>query len=140
MDSQSRILVIAGGVLAVFGVAMAVLAGTSLFGPVNALIDPAFWATGPDPATADFRSWAYGAWGATVAGWGLLVAFVGAGPFARHERWAWYAIASATALWFVLDTGISLAHGVVANAALNTVLVLIVAVPLFSARGAFRRR
>jgi hypothetical protein len=119
---------------------MALLAGTDVFAPINALIDPVFWSSGPDAADASFRSWVFGAWGATVGGWGLLVAFVAAGPFRRGEPWSWWAIAAGTTLWFVLDTSVSLVHGVGANVALNVVLAALVAVPLAMSYSTVRGR
>ena len=136
----SRWLTAVGACLAIGGTAMALLAGTDAFTPINALIEPAFWPSGPDAADAAFRSWVFGAWGATVAGWGLLVAFVAAEPFRRGEAWSWWAIAIGTTVWFVLDTGISLVHGVLANVAVNTVLAALVAVPLVASYPVFHRR
>jgi hypothetical protein len=63
--------------LTAFGVVMATASTTpifrSVFGP---LIDQAFW-TGPVPDEAiSSQAWVYGAWGGTVAGFGLLIAVV----------------------------------------------------------------
>lgn len=139
-NRSSRWLTAVGAGLTVGGVAMALLAGTDVFAPINALIDPVFWSPGPDAADAAFRSWVFGTWGATLAGWGLLVAFVASGPFRRGEAWSWWAIAAGTTLWFVLDTGTSLVHGVVANVAVNVALAALVAVPLAMSYPTFRRR
>jgi hypothetical protein len=136
----SRWLTVVGAGLTVGGVAMALLAGTDLFAPINSLIEPAFWSSAPDAADVAFRSWVFGAWGATLAGWGLFVAFVASGPFRRGEAWSWWAIAAGTSLWFVLDTGVSLVHGVGANVALNVGLAALVAVPLAMSHATIRGR
>jgi hypothetical protein len=138
-DFYRKWLVAVGALLVVFGVAMALASGTALFRPILGLIDPAFWPHGSaDPGTVEFRAWVYGVWGATIAGWGIAVVFVAAQAFARREPWAWHGIALGTALWFVLDTGISLAHGVVINAAFNAVVLVLVVVPLGGTRRLFR--
>lgn len=138
-DFYRKWLVALEVLLVVFGVAMALGSGTPLLRPLLGLVDPAFWPHGSvEPATADFRAWVYGVWGATIAGWGVAVVFVASQAFARREAWAWHAIALGTAFWFVLDTGISLAHGVVVNAAFNVVVVALVAVPLAGTRRSFR--
>lgn len=124
-------LAVVGAGLVVFGTAMALLAGTALFEPVHRLIDPAFWTAGPsDAGSREFRAWVYGAWGAALAGWGVVVAFVAWHALRRGERWAWPALAVGTALWFMLDTAVSLAHGVAANVVINAVVLAAVAVPL----------
>lgn len=138
-DTCRRWLQALGLVLAAVGLAMAAAAGTPLFDTVDRFVDPAFWGSpGPDAAARDFQAWAYGVWGATIAGWGIAVAFIAAQAFRRREAWAWHAIALGTALWFVLDTGRSLAHGVTFNVAVNIFVLLAVAVPLLSTRRSFR--
>lgn len=134
-------LVCVGIGLTVFGLVMALVSGTPLFEPVNRLIDPAFWEAGPpDPGSANFQAWAYGAWGATLAGWGVVVTFTAREAFRRPERWAWWALALGTGSWFVLDTGISIAHGVGFNVAVNCLVLVLVALPLFGTRSAAARR
>ncbi len=137
-DTCRRWLQVLGLLLGAFGTAMALAAGTPAFDTVDRLVDPAFWENGPDAAAREFQAWAYGVWGATIAGWGIAVAFLAAQAFRRREAWAWHAIAAGTALWFVLDTGLSLAHGVTFNVAFNLAVLLAVAVPLLSTRHSFR--
>lgn len=55
-------------------------------------------------------------------------------PFRRRERWAWWALALGTALWFVLDTGISAGHGVGINVAINLTVLVLIGVPLAATR------
>ena len=127
--------------LTAFGVAMALASGTVLFEPLYHLIDPAFWQAGPpDPGSVSFRAWAFGAWGATIAGWGVVIALLARDAFGRPERWAWWALAVGTGLWFVLDTVISIMHGVWFNVAINVVVSALVAVPLVATRSAANPR
>ena len=126
-----------GVALTAFGVVMALASGTPLFEPLNRLIDPAFWEAGPpNPGSTGFEAWAFGVWGATIAGWGVVVTFVAREAFGWPERWAWWAVALGTGLWFVLDTGVSLAHGVGFNVAVNLVVLVLLAVPLIGTRRA----
>ena len=81
-----------------------------------------------------FRSWVYGVWGATVAGWGILVAFIAMFPFKQRQRWAWNALLAAIGTWYLLDTGISLYFGVTFNALFNTLLLALAGLPLFMTR------
>ncbi|HVO71423.1 MAG TPA: hypothetical protein VMT24_15340 [Aggregatilineaceae bacterium] len=100
---------------------------------------PAFWDTkSVDGPTQDFQRWIYSALGATVAGWGVFLAFLAHTPFKRRERWARDCMAAGIGLWFVLDTAVSLYHRVYFNAlAVNVPLLLIVALPLWFTRREF---
>ena len=130
-------LIVVGLGIAGAGVAMALLGGSRVFDGMNRLIDPAFWKDAPDPATRRYQTWIYGVLGGTMAGWGLTVAILVAGAFPTHQLWAWWSVAGAVALWFVLDTGQSLRHRVIANATLNTVVLAAVAIPLALTFGQF---
>jgi hypothetical protein len=128
-------LMAVGGGLILFGTGMGLLAGTPAFGPLHGLIDPAFWPAGPsDPGTLEFRSWAYGVWGAALAGWGVSVVFLAREMLGRGKPWAWRALAFGTGLWFVLDSSVSAIHGVWINAAINVVVLALVALPLAATR------
>ena len=124
-------LVLVSLAVCAFGLALA-LAGTS--GPFEFFtqrIDPLFWGqTGPPPGAAAFQRWVYGAWGATVAGWGLMMAFVAWVPLGRGEKWARNAWAVSLALWFVLDTFYSLYCGVWINILFNLALLVAMGLPL----------
>lgn len=124
------LLIVAVGMTA-FGVTMALLSPSAMFDGFNARIDPAFWgASAVGEAAKAFQGWAYGVWGATVAGFGLLAAFVARGPYRRRQRWARDALVSAVGLWFVLDTGISAFHGVWFNVGFNCVVFAALATPM----------
>jgi hypothetical protein len=60
----------------------------------------------------------------------MCLAFIAANAFASRQSWAWWSVAASLALWYPLDTGRSLYHRVYVNAILNTVLLVVVAVPL----------
>ena len=131
------LLVVAGGITA-FGLLMALLVETPLFEPFHAQIDPVFWPSGAvPPQAAAYSSWVLSAWGATVAGWGLLLTFVVRGPFHARQPWVWPAIAVSLGLWFVLDTLASLRHEVAFNVGLNVAIFILAAIPLLATRKAF---
>jgi hypothetical protein len=140
MDSFSfwqRWLFVVALIIVVFGVFMAVLNGTALFDWLfNNQIDPVFWG---DTAVADnaqtFQRFVYGVLGATVAGWGVFIAFIAHYPFRQKEKWAWNCVLAGVLLWFLIDTPISLYFQVNFNAAFNTLLLVLVILPL-----AFTRR
>lgn len=55
-----------------------------------------------------FKSFIMVPFGATDAAYFVLMAFVIHFPLRQGERWAWTAIATATSLWFVWDTALSI--------------------------------
>ena len=133
-----RWLLAVGLVMVAFGLVMAFLNGTVVFELFNRQIDPVFWGdeTTPEAATR-FRQWAYGAWGATVAGWGIFVAFIAHYPFRRREEWSWNCLAAGLLVWYLVDTAISLCFRVYFNAAFNSLLLILSALPLAYTRKHF---
>jgi hypothetical protein len=71
---------------------------------------------------------------ALTIGFMVLLLFVVGHPFRSGERWAWQAIATSIATWFVIDSACSIATGFWGNAVLNTVLVAGVVPPLVATR------
>ncbi len=128
-------------VIILFGLALAFFNQTPVFDLLfNRQVDPVFWGgQGPPAESAAFQRWAYGVLGATVAGWGVFLAFIAAAPFRRRERWAWSCVALGIALWYLADTALSLANRVYFNAAFNTLLLVLVALPLVLTRRQFER-
>ena len=112
-------LLIACIILIVFGLGLAFTNQSTFFNLIfNDQINPAFWGfTQIDGTLANFQSWIYGVLGATVAGWGVMVLFLIQYPFKNHEKWAWSAAVFSIGLWYLVDTAISLAYGVLFNAA-----------------------
>ncbi len=128
--------------LVAIGLGIALLNQTLLFDWLfNRQIDPVFWGAAlPDPAAAAFRGWAYAVLGATVAGWGVCLAFIARYPFAARQPWAWSAVAWGLGLWYLVDTAISAANAVYFNVAFNTLLLVAAALPLAFTRKAFFAR
>lgn len=82
------------------------------------------------PQAEVFRDFIMAVLGATMASWAIALLFVVAVPFARRERWSWWCLAVSVAVWFPVDTGMSLAHGVVVNAVFNLSALTMLAIPL----------
>lgn len=122
--------------LVVFGGAMALLNRTIVFVAFNRAIDAGFWQAALPEGVPAFQGWVYGAWGATVAGWGLMCALLVRHAYARHVAWSWRAMAASVGLWFILDTAISAANQVWVNVVLNTILLAVFAIPLAATRRA----
>ncbi|MGQ9655787.1 MAG: hypothetical protein ACUVXD_17135 [Thermodesulfobacteriota bacterium] len=124
--------------ISLFGLWMALLSGTHLFAFFHRQIDPAFWGVSPvDVAARQFQQWIYGAWGATIAGWGIVLIYIVRYPFRKKESWAWKGLVYALLVWYVLDTSLSVLYRVYFNVALNTGLLVLAAVPLVFTRKEF---
>lgn len=132
-----RWLLVFAVLLILFGVGMVFFNTTSIFDIFfNDNINPAFWGSGgTDPTALKFQSWVYGLLGATIAGWGVFIFFLVKNPFAQREKWAWTCIFWGLLLWYVLDTGASIYHGVLFNALFNTAIFLVALIPLLFTRG-----
>jgi hypothetical protein len=128
-----------GGIIVGFGLALAVFNQTPLFDALfNRQINPTFWAEADiTPQIRAFQQWVYGVLGATMAGWGVFIAFIVHEPFRRRERWAWNCLAVGIGLWFVVDTALSIAANVIFNAAFNSLLVVVMLPPLLATRSHF---
>lgn len=104
----------------------------------NRMIAPAF--EDPLPSSeilAEYHKLIYAVLGATMAGWGVFMVFITQIPFQKQEKWAWNCMFLGSLLWYVLDTGFSWYHQVYANVALNTVLFVLLQLPLVFTRKAF---
>jgi len=124
--------------MSLFGILMVFLAGTPIFDVFNRQIDPAFWDANTIPAEARmFRNWIYGVWGATIAGWGILLTFVVAVPFSRQEKWAWNGVVFGVLVWYVFDTVLSILFKVGFNVCFNTVILAAVLLPMIVLRKHF---
>ena len=61
---------------------MAIFNRTPLFAFFDSQVNPAFWGNTPMlPEVNGFQGWIYGVLGATMAGWGTILAFIIRYPF-----------------------------------------------------------
>jgi hypothetical protein len=129
-----RWLIVASAGVVVFGLMLAFFPNMPLLGPINDQLETVFALDPPSPGFRPFQHWIYGAWGATIAGWGLLVSFTVWLPLRKKERWAWYALTSSLLLWFLVDSGLSLLFRITDNVILNTLFLLLLGTPLLALR------
>ncbi len=136
-----RWLFVVSLVILVFGLLLALFNQSLPFDLLlNNQVDPVFWGGSEvPPAVAAFQPWVYGVLGATMAGWGVFLAFIVHYPFGNREPWSWTCILSGLVLWYVADTGLSLYYGVIFNALFNTAFFLAGVLPLFFTRKEFSR-
>ena len=134
-----RWLLISTYFVILFGLVMVFLNSTELYNRViNDQYNPVFWGNNTISKNAElFQQWVYGAWGATIIGWGIIVAFIAQYPFKRKEKWSWMGLTIMLSVWYLLDTGISLVYRVYANVVLNTILGIMLFLPLFYTRKEF---
>ena len=69
--------------------------------------------------------------GAVMAGWAALMLMLVRGPLVSGARWALPALVVPLALWFILDTGMSLVLGYPTHALFNVPFALALGVPLW---------
>lgn len=125
--------------LAMFGLMLAFFNQTYVMDFVfNNQINSVFWSASAIPENIfPFQSWVYGVLGATVAGWGIFIAFLAYYPFKAREKWAWNCIAAGISIWFISDTSISAFYDVTFNVVFNVVLLIFIGLPLLFTRKFF---
>ena len=125
-------------IVVAFGLVIALLSWTPLFGVFDSLVNGVFWpGSSPDAAAGQFRLWVYGMLGATMAGWGVTLTYLVLHPFGKKEKWSWNAIAIGLAVWFVVDTFMSAYTGAYFNTGVNVLLIGLAGVPLLATRKLF---
>ena len=135
-DFWRKWFVTASALMVVMGLGFAVLGLTPAIGLVTDLYDPAFWGeAAPDAGARAFQTFAFGVMGAMLAGWGLMALGLGLHAMARRERWAWTYACASIAVWFVVDSAMSVASGASINVAGNIGFLLLLGPPLIGLRG-----
>jgi len=71
---------------------------------------------------------------AVLAGWTVLLFQIVRRPLRGGEQWAWPAVTGSLALWFTLDTVMSLILGYPTHAVFNLVFAVALGVPLVALR------
>lgn len=83
---------------------------------------------------ARYISLAHAVLGGVMAGWGAALWLIVRGPLAQGQRVGWNIVAISLGVWFVPDTTYSLASGYWQNAVLNSVFLVLFALPLWATR------
>lgn len=125
--------------ITLFGLTLAFFGQSPMFNVFfNQPLAAIFWPEQGIPETVlAYQAWMYGLLGAMVASWGLLIAFLAHFPFKARESWSWSCLAISIALWFTVDTSLSLFHGVNINSISNCIWLVLLALPLLFTRQYF---
>lgn len=123
------LLLVCVGIIA-FGLALVLLGGV-VFDVFNVLFYGEADAGGRFTQDGeDYVRFTYGVLGAVMAGWMIPMIAIINGPFKQGEASAWWTLTLSLGLWYVVDTAWSLYTGFAANAGLNTVFLVLFAIPL----------
>lgn len=103
-------------------------------GPVGSLF--AWLGFGPDEsintaAVKDYLRLPYMVLGAVMAGWVFLMIQIVRGPLKEGAAWARKFLVQSLSLWFMLDTGMSVALGYPVHALFNIPFAIALGIPLF---------
>ena len=89
-------------------------------------------------AQARYVSLAHAVIGGVMVGWGAALLYATRRLLAGGNRIGWNLITLSVAAWYVPDTAYSLYSGFWQNALLNTVFLILFAIPLWATRAACR--
>lgn len=123
-------LIITSWVISGFGLYMVIIVQTPLFDNFNKPIVEAFNLAANITVPQKIFIWLYSVLGATMAGWGVFIWFVLKNAFVRKEKWSWLALAFSMVVWFIPDTMVSAICGAYFNVVINSLLLLIIVLPL----------
>lgn len=127
--------------LVVFGLFMAFFNQSAIMDFfINDYVNPAFWKNKIPEEASQFQSFIYAVLGATICGWGVIQAFIVHYPFKKKERWSWNALTTGIILWFLIDTSLSAYFNVTYNVILNSVIFLLIVVPLLYTKKYFMNK
>ena len=85
-------------------------------------------------AVRDYLKLPFMVLGAVLAGWAMMMLHIVRGPLRNGAAWARPVLIRSVALWFVLDTGMSLVLGFPTHALFNLVFAAALGVPLLRPR------
>ncbi len=85
-----------------------------------------------------YISLAHAVLGGVMVGWGAALFYITRTLLASGSRIAWNLVALSVVAWFIPDTSYSLLSGYWQNALLNTVFLVLFAVPLLATRAKLR--
>jgi hypothetical protein len=129
-DGWDRLLLGVIALVGLYGVTMVIAAervSRNLFGPFGFGLDQAGDLT---PKEVDYVAFVFRVLGAVIVGWMVALAGIATVPLRRREPWAWWTVTASMVVWFMIDTGMSIAVGQHSHAAFNLAFLLAVAVPL----------
>lgn len=87
-------------------------------------------AGGVDTAASGYVQFVTAVTGAVLLGWAVVLVGLAGGPLARRDPLIWRVVVSSLTVWFVADTGMSLAVGYPTHAAFNVLFAVVLGIPL----------
>lgn len=78
--------------------------------------------------------------GATMIGWSVSMMYSLSTQFRAGEWTGWLSLVVALTLWYIPDTAISIVMGFWQNAVLNTIFIILFAIPLAATYRSFKRQ
>ena len=85
-------------------------------------------------AVRDYLKLPFMVLGAVLAGWAVMMMHIVRGPLRDGSPWARTILIRSVAVWFVLDTGMSLVLGFPTHAVFNLLFVTALGIPLLALR------
>jgi hypothetical protein len=132
-----KALLVVLGAVAVYSIALVVAGGVvdrALFETLG-FGSPSDSSSGVDDHIRLLR----GVLGAVILGWVVLITAIVRGPLRRRDPWSWRAVASSLGIWYVVDTGFSLAVAEWEHALFNVGFAVALGIPLVSIRNSIGR-
>jgi hypothetical protein len=129
-----------GVIVAGIGVWMTFLTDTQVFREITTQYDKVFWGDNleaVDIRMRAFQLWVYGAWGGTLAVWGVYIAFLAHYPFKNKEKWVWNCLVYGTGVWFFIETAISVRFSVMPNIIINVLIFSAIIWPCIMSKSYF---
>jgi hypothetical protein len=115
---------------ALVGLVFLLAPGSGLLAGYNRQVVAAFHGEGAPAAALAQQHWAIAVVGSSMLGWGVLLTWVTTVPFGRRERWSWHAVLVSVLAWVAGDSIVSLRAGVSLELLFNTIVVVLIALPL----------
>ena len=125
-------LIVVSLIIVVYGLGLAFFGQSTLFNLLlNNQINEVFWSsTQPPVEFIKFQQFNLGVLGSVVAGWGIIMAFIFYHTFDNRQKWVWNAVMLGLIVWYIPDTIISIVHFAYSNAIMNTLLFVLLTIPL----------
>ncbi len=131
---EKWLLLIAYGHIAA-GIAIPVVAYSSVFDYYSGLLQAAFWPAQPVPMAAiEFQRWFAALFGPTIASVGVAMVYLVKAGIKSAEVWPWNAILASLALWAPGDISISLMKDFWPHVQIDVALLLSIVPPVILLR------
>jgi hypothetical protein len=117
------------------GVLMALFNHTNMFEIMNMFIQSTFYAdTSITSSAVSLQQWMIGVFGATMAGWGIMMLYLIKHSLQNKELWAWNAMLISLIVWFSIDMVVSIHFKAFFNVLVNAIFFLQFLAPLMVLR------